>query len=341
MWLYRTVVVQAAILAACIEYACVHVTAEPVGSWIEPCTNGRHVAGEWAYEQQVNKSFVCCGYDDWQYTFNLTACPDRAEINPLLFHGSTMFPPLAGGHACFCGDSPPGPYLPHSSEHFYWKPSYCSLPKFNAKKFCELLGSRKLLIIGDSTLMQTAATLFSTVWAQGGNCSDNFYSRRDNELYNIADWVNAVHPDIVVMGAGAHCHDLGDLNMVLDNLEINMRKIQTEYPNITLIWKTQNPGHLGCERVTGPQDNYPTWKLKYANDSLDGWNWNLQPAFDQISVRRLSQKGMKIVDMSPLYLRPDGHVFRGNFVDCLHYCLPGPVNLFNVLMQNMLSTKEI
>ncbi len=56
--------------------------------------------------------------------------------------------------------------------------------------------------------------------------------------------------------------------------------------------------------------------------------------------------GLNILDMSPLYFRGDAHIGSintvgtskiGRKVDCLHMCIPGPVNLFPVLLFNLLA----
>ena len=51
---------------------------------------------------------------------------------------------------------------------------------------------------------------------------------------------------------------------------------------------------------------------------------------------------ISVIDMSQLYLRPDAHTGKKFLLlnkkaahDCLHYCIPGPVDLFGniILMQ--------
>ena len=59
--------------------------------------------------------------------------------------------------------------------------------------------------------------------------------------------------------------------------------------------------------------------------------------------------GMKYLDMSMLFLRPDAHPGAFNkyfhdgddFMDCLHFCMPGPYDLFPVLLLQMLFNGEI
>ena len=46
-----------------------------------------------------------------------------------------------------------------------WVPDDCRLPKSDASLFCELLGTRKMLLIGDSTMAQTATVLMNAIYA--------------------------------------------------------------------------------------------------------------------------------------------------------------------------------
>jgi hypothetical protein len=45
------------------------------------------------------------------------------------------------------------------------------------------------------------------------------------------------------------------------------------------------------------------------------------------------------MDMSPLKLRADSQARSTR--DCLHYCMPGVLNLFSVLMYNLLLTAQL
>lgn len=49
---------------------------------------------------------------------------------------------------------------------------------------------------------------------------------------------------------------------------------------------------------------------------------------------------MSIIDISPLYLRPDMHIV-GSHQDCLHACEPGALNLFSNAFLQMLVNNEL
>jgi hypothetical protein len=171
-----------------------------------------------------------------------------------------------------------------------------------------------------------------------------------------------VKPDIVVFSAGAHLHDTGDIYSTLENVRsllpamIENVRLSTG-KNLSFVWKTQSPGHVSCDAVSEPQ----TYELAPAH--LDRWQWNLHQYFDDFiktwstimnykvgdivicmikkwihSSRTQTPVCIQVIDMSPLYFRADAHPGSG---DCLHYCIPGPLNLFSVLFMNKLLYGEI
>ena len=91
--------------------------------------------------------------------------------------------------------------------------------------------------------------------------------------------------------------------------------------NISFVWKTQNPGHVNCEDFSAPTrtTGYPIPLDK------DKYRWNAFTQFDDYARGNIGRYGYKILDMSPLYYRPDAHPSSAD--DCLHFCLPGPVLL--------------
>lgn len=76
----------------------------------------------------------------------------------------------------------------------------------------------------------------------------------------------------------------------------------------------------------------------------DRHHWRLFRKFDELTRNRSAVLGWEFLDVSPLYYRPDGHVLRGRWVggrrkpvDCLHSCMPGPLNLFSKLLLHHLT----
>lgn len=108
-------------------------------------------------------------------------------------------------------------------------------------------------------------------------------------------------------------------------------EVRQEFPTIKLVYKSMNPGHPNCHNATGPIDFFDPVR----NDTGDNYSWNMHPAFDNYSRQRALQLNMTLIEMAPLYLRPDG------YSDCLHMCLPGPLDLFSILLLTMLRTGEL
>ena len=253
-------------------------------------------------------------------------------------HGSGIYR-KAGGHSCAC-DQRGSRTLPNAHEHYDWIPHSCRLLPFNAARFCQLLGNRTLSMIGDSTLEQSASTLMNLLIAQGGKCLHQIMMGHTNQMYNehdFRDWNQHIlvqKVDIAMIGFGAHFHDMASFNHVWERIATDYKVLQKNHTNnVKLIFKLQNPPHANCEKYTEPILEQP-----YIDPTGDRFGWHYLRAFDELSKYRATKLGMKVLDMYPLYLRPDSHTSRH---DCLHFCLPGPVDIIGPLLLTMLETGEI
>jgi hypothetical protein len=328
------------------------------------CTGNEHIQGKWQMNltKEMEKSYLCCGWDQGDF-YDAKYCGPSLNpraINTTNFKGSNMYFGQPGGHACVC-DAREGVFDVHQREKYYWHPANCTLPRWNAKKFCDLLSQRKILMIGDSTNRQTSSALISMISAGKGNCSDHIFSARSDNLVSQANGSkNLSHiirtygilPDIVVLSAGAHIRSLADYqkNWIAIQSQINL--VHARYPQMKFLWKTQNPGHVDCQMESKPINQYAM-----NTEKKDVYHWGLHPEFDRISIERVQNISsfyrkqqqqqqnitniplIQVVDMYPLYLRPDAHPHY--IKDCLHYCQPGPLNLFSILLMNMLMTRQI
>jgi hypothetical protein len=165
------------------------------------------------------------------------------------------------------------------------------LEPWSGKQFCDSLGNRTVLLVGDSTLQQVSATLVNMIVTTSGGCAHQIFFAKCYHLYwkekdemrnNIREYVEDVKPDIVVFSAGAHMHDTGDIYSTLENVRSllpamieNVRLSSGK--NLSFVWKTQSPGHVSCDAVSEPQ----TYELAPAH--LDRWQWNLHQYFDDFS----------------------------------------------------------
>ena len=179
---------------------------------------GAAATGEWvALPAHQPKSFDAC-VGPYDPTIPLKAIPLRRP------DWVTPFLPTIGAISCACdyalrnrtaGRRP--------SERYTWQPHSCHMHAWSAEHFCKhALGQRRLLIVGDSTLLQFAWTLWNLV---RGVCDDRIeFSGADtlvggclgnrgfgSTFENIFRTRLPTPPDVVVLGAGAHvfkerCH---------------------------------------------------------------------------------------------------------------------------------------
>jgi hypothetical protein len=147
-----------------------------------------------------------------------------------------------------------------------------------------------------------------------------------------------------VFGHGAHAYSEGDMLAFFQDLR---RSLETSYyrdlkkeMNITFVWRTQLPGHPGCDNFTEPysyrRDNFPI----YNDSTVDRYKYStVLVNLDKFATRIARDEfHMAILDLEPLYGRPDAHP---GVDDCLHYCMPGPIDLVATLLLQKLYLKEI
>jgi len=152
-------------------------------SILESATN-EAAKGQWKKKKadQNNKAFPCtCApvdVDGGNEFYNISNCglynSEQGSFHAHTITGGQSFYPTFMGHGCACQmkelqkrgysskSSVPLPVdftLP--AEDYEWVPNECVLPQWNTEAFCRLLGGRRILIVGDSTMQQTAASLYS------------------------------------------------------------------------------------------------------------------------------------------------------------------------------------
>lgn len=108
-----------------------------------------------------------------------------------------------------------------------------------------------------------------------------------------------------------------------------------------MIWRNTVPGHPGCQpnRFGKPIEN-----IEEASEIIEScppaYGWNRFHYQNEISTPMFVDKGFKLMDVfTSGVLRSDSH--KG-FGDCLHYCIPGPVDhwvrmFYNIFIENELT----
>jgi hypothetical protein len=322
------------------------------------CKGGNHAVGKWVFNDRLtnaDKSFYCCGYDENDFQSNTTLCGSHnaketqrvvfgkrpQEFSHLeYFVGEESHLMQSGGNACMCDRTDEkGRWEMHMREKYEWTPSFCFLHEWNAKTFCELLGDRNILIRGDSTAGQSAITLINMLVSKGEKCQKQITFSWANLLslssgprnHELLDMVKHANASIVIFSAGAHFHSTDHHKQGWETMATKITEVQTLLPHVKFAFKTINPGHVDCKQHFNPIDHYQPPRA-----TADEFHWNLHPAFDNYAKEIVRTRlHIPIIDMTPLYSRPDAHS------DCLHLCLPGPLNLFSILLLNMLSTGEL
>jgi len=326
------------------------------------CRNNEHVVGEWKLkliEETREKTFFCCDYDS---AADANLYPDKCgkeyEYGHKLvtYSGNNQHYSPAGSHACQCDDPLQGganlKFNVTNREMYRWVPRHCDLLAWNSTQFCHLLGSRKILFVGDSTMQQTFATLVSMIMHSGGGCAEQIImGRSDHVAFTLKSRLSALayvmkyQPDICIIAFGSHQSDEGDILDIWGKISLQLESFRTaSHKNITLVFKSQNPGHVNC---TSAKEPIPTRQVIIPHEENDLFNYYNQRIFDNMSKNISTTLGFKLIDMEPLHYRPDAHPYKKLLPhkraahDCLHYCMPGPLDVFSHILLNMLHTGEL
>lgn len=346
------------------------------GKWVLTKKNKNEISSSSEYHSnkiESGKSFYCC--DDLATSASGLQSKDEAYCAPLppkesaelkvWLQGNSTFMAPCGGHACSCSHRVDSKLTMTDQELYTWQPSTCELSHWDSSEFCSLLGNRIVLLSGDSTMYQCASTLMSMLTHSMAPCTEQIYFGRSDYLYirragekRFDEYIEDIRPDIAVITAGAWLQDHGDLQNVFNEEDkyINKLKAKSDEKLPRFVWKTQNPGHVKCSHYAHPISKYlyddmeKFHKEKIVKPAglwtgLDPYYWHMHPDFDALAKEWASARNYPVLDMSPLYLRPDSHagklVYENASTDCLHYCLPGPLDLFARVLLQMLKNKEI
>lgn len=135
------------------------------------------------------------------------------------------------------------------------------------------------------------------------------------------------------MNRGAHFAPTEEFE---EELELSILQLRERYPNLLILYRATAPGHAKCEDIEIP--------LEFPQEGPDlPYNWGSMREQNVAAKRIVEKYGGVFLDVEPMMvLRGDGHrgfvdTLAGTIHDCLHYCNPGPVDVWNTLLQNALS----
>lgn len=218
------------------------------------------------------------------------------------------------------------------------------LPQWNATKSCHLLSTRRVLVLGDSTLQQATSVLSGSF--HQGSCgaqiqfeyADTLVGKNLGAMNRGKHWLTLVEknsfPEIVIIGTSAHILKEADFTLAAEEIFDNIVQLRQDHPEVTVVWKTTSPA--GWADKVSPHHPLDAGQL---SDFETGPRWQYWKGFyarDTFMVKKMIDLGVPILDCRMLYARMDAHVGKPN--DGMHYCAPGPLDVIPQLFQKLLST---
>ena len=261
----------------------------------------------------------CCAWDDEERHLNDPVHCNASDWNSEDYAGRPYSLAYSGGHSCSCA----------SHNHTFHSRH---LPPWSAARFCAALGGqRRILMVGDSTMQQTASALMSLIAFTGGRCQTQIHFGMGDTLVGRelgvlnrgrpwTEWARRLAPgDVLVLSAGPHImRPPSAFEAVLDEV---LREHNASFGHLRLAWRSQFPG--GCGR---------------AEDSAAHYNYRHFKAWDRLARSRAPA----FLDLSPLYRRPDAHVGSAPgsaySKDCLHFCQPILYDLVGKVFLRLIET---
>ncbi|CAI5526107.1 unnamed protein product [Closterium sp. Naga37s-1] len=135
---------------------------------------------------------------------------------------------------------------------------------------------------------------------------------------------------VFILNRGAHYRP--DRHFI-SAVRSTLRFLRNKLPDALLIYRTTVHGHANCSEhdkpllVPGPTDNLPFFWGKFHEQ-----NELARAAVEEVGGVYLDVAAMTV-------LRPDSHqgfIPELNHEDCLHYCIPGPQDVWAQMLQNVL-----
>lgn len=150
--------------------------------------------------------------------------------------------------------------------------------------------------------------------------------------YNWMDGINQNNINLIIVNRGLHYRDT---IKVIKELNDTFSFLTTQYPNVSIIFRSTSAGHEKCKRnfFNEPLNNVSSILLDDNNE------WGLSKINHQNQqVHKLIDRYFPMVlylDIFPsTILCADSHPISDN--DCLHYCHPGPVDNWIIMLYNLL-----
>lgn len=369
------------------------LSAEKKAHQLNLCTGLGYNNGSWIHKKSESSSenFECCESID-SNTEHKSKIPSQSMCQNIDNESVSWSIPLGNDKACHCrnqhyfiDNQESTTLFRPTSIDYIWIPTNCSLLIWNEKRFCEELGSRKILLVGDSTMRQTHTTLQSMIFYSDKflnttrklECMRQIIFAWSDYLVNVTKGErgatliqHAINHnfdfEFLIFSYGYHAHEVESvedkkkaiddesysnfftvkLREMIENIRQSRKKIH-DMP-VSFIYKTENIAHSSCDRHKIP-DNSLLNKEKLERLSNTGlgkkYHWSDEFRIEDRLIKFSRENEVSIIRQTPLFARVDGHIplwFHNsqtgqNQWDCMHYCIPGPLNIFGRLLLHFLT----
>lgn len=251
------------------------------------------------------------------------------------------------------------------SYQWEWIPNNCRIHEFDGKRLVSTLESNKhrLIYVGDSLnvdmgnsmacmmnnssptvphqLVKTIRDDFLGCPSKKDPASEYGTERYCSNLTEVQrrwqthiDNHKITDRDILVVNTGAHWYGRPE------NAAIAFSAIANALSRVfrgTLIVRTTVMGHKECQLFEEPLEPNGTLPLSLKDLPFNWANFGKLNEMITKAVAASTLKDFKILYVDMFEQRPDGHALGpGNKTDCLHYCVPGPIDWWNKLLYHII-----
>ncbi|CAI5460142.1 unnamed protein product [Closterium sp. Yama58-4] len=136
--------------------------------------------------------------------------------------------------------------------------------------------------------------------------------------------------DVVVVNRGAHFIGGKDFER---SVAAALGFLRKKLPDALIIWRNTPPGHANCTTYIGPIK-------KRQNPEILPFHWDMFTRQNNMVRGMMHDVGAVYMDVdTATALRPDSHkgfVEERGILDCLHYCTPGPTDMWVELLADII-----
>jgi hypothetical protein len=215
-----------------------------------------------------------------------------------------------------------------NADSFTWQPENCRLIDWDPTKFCSALGTRKVLMVGDSTMMQMAGTFWQMAAVGSHPCHNQFFYAPGDQLKGLMGdrgklwsvYAEEMNADIVLLTGGAHIgHAVNTNGNTITEADAGFTdwfeeilksacSLRNKRPLVQIFWVGAFPAGCGTNIAHTIKTNWTEHNWAY-------FPLRLQYTRKILGSNLYKQRtcGMRFLDTEPLYYREDAH--PGSFGD--------------------------